>query len=293
MKKLIPILLAAAFLTACAGGAPADTAPGTQLRGAGRESAAVTETGFASTEVDSATAAPATTDPAESTAPDTTEPIPEYPAGEYVPEVFMYHLILDEPYSVYESLFVRPSELEAQIGVLDSLGYDYAFAEDYGIKARPTAILTFDDGYLDNYTEMFPILKRTGAKATVFLVKALVGTDGYLTEEQIREMSDSGLVSFQTHTVNHVELASLSAERIAAELSESIDYIESLTGREVRALAYPAGRYSDAAVAEVAKFVDFAYTTESPSAAASDPLLIPRWRIPRGYPVSAFRGIVE
>lgn len=286
MKKLLPLLLAAVLLTSC-GGAPntpaATDISSTEIGGAGRETEA--ETDVAAT-TEAATETDLATDPADTTAP-------VYPAGEYEPVVFMYHLILDEPYSVYENLFVRPSELEAQIGVLDSLGYDYAFAEEYGVKDRPTAILTFDDGYLDNYTEMFPILKRTGAKATVFLVTSLVGTDGYLTEAQIREMSASGLVSFQTHTVSHLELAAMSPARIAEEMEESIEYIESLTGKEVTALAYPAGRYSDVALAEVAKYVDFAYTTESPSAAdASDALLIPRWRIPRGYSIGAFENIV-
>lgn len=298
MKKLLSLLLAAILLTSC-GGSPntpaATDISSTEFGGAGRETADAAD--VAATTEEATSAETVVTEGATETAPDT-DPAhttaPVYPAGEYEPVVFMYHLILDEPYSVYENLFVRPSELEAQIGVLDSLGYDYAFAEEYGVKDRPTAILTFDDGYLDNYTEMFPILKRTGAKATVFLVKSLVGTDGYLTEDQIREMSRSGLVSFQTHTVSHLELAAMSPDRIAREMEESIEYIEGLTGKEVTALAYPAGRYSDAALAEVAKYVDFAYTTESPSAVdVGNPLLIPRWRIPRGYSVTAFENIVK
>lgn len=308
MKKFALILMLSLLLGSCGnpGITPnntADTDPA-EIDGAGRVTAtaesADTDTLPAPSPSDTAEAD--TTDIADSTEPaapqgsgqqSQTDTPPTYPEGDYEPKVFMYHLILDEPYSIYEDLFVRPSELEEQIGILDSLGYDYAFAEDYGIKPRPTAILTFDDGYEDNYTEMFPILKKTGAKATVFLATSLVGTDGYLTETQIREMSASGLVSFQSHTVSHCELSSMSADRIASELKNSIDYIESLTGQKVRALAYPAGRYSDAAVAEVSKYVDFAYTTKSPSnTPSSDALLLPRWRISRGCSAASFRSIV-
>lgn len=297
MKKLA-VLLAVVLLASCAA-APADQ-PLPPVWGAGRVTADVT-CGEPLQSCDTSEA-PVTSVTADASDTSDTTDLPNVEEGEdtlpsqgeYLPAVFMYHLILEEPYSVYESLFVRPSELEAHIGVLDSLGYDYAFAEEYGKKDRPTAILTFDDGYEDNYTEMFPILKRTGAKATVFLVKSLVGTAGYLTEDQIREMSRSGLVSFQSHTANHVELAALSAEQIKKELTLSVEYIESLTGKKVTALAYPAGRYSDAAVAEVGKYITFAYTTESPNSAKGDsPLLIPRFRVSRGCSAAAFRGMAE
>lgn len=219
---------------------------------------------------------------------------PQVPAGEYEPIVFMYHLILDEPYSVYENLFVRPSEFESQLAILNSLGYRYAFADEYGTFEYPTAMITLDDGYEDNYTEMFPILKKAGAKATVFLATSLVGTDGYLTEDQIREMAGSGLVSFQSHTVDHGELTYYDADGIADQITRSAEYIESLTGKKVTAFAYPAGRFNDFVLAETAKHVRFAYTTESPSARSvvSD-LAIPRYRVPRGYPDSAFREIAE
>lgn len=229
------------------------------------------------------------------TEPRTDAPSVDAPKGDYEPLVFMYHLILEEPYSPYEGLFVRPSEFKAQLGILSSLGYRYAFADEYNAHSEyPTAILTFDDGYEDNYTEMFPLLKEANAKATVFVATSLVGTPGYLTEAQIKEMAASGLVRFESHTVSHVEIGNQSAQFIEREMTQSAAYIEGLTGCPVRAMAYPAGSFSDAAMAQVGKYVDFAYTTQSPSNRTSDsPLAIPRIRINRGYPESAFRSICE
>ena len=218
----------------------------------------------------------------------------EAPCGEYAPLVFMYHLILDEPYSPYEGLFVRPSEFSAHLEALNELGYRYEFAENYSESFEyPTAIITFDDGYEDNYTEMFPILRQLGGKATVFLATSLVGTPGYLTEEQIKEMSDSGLVSFQSHTVAHVDLSYQSADFIERDTKDAISYIEGLTGRAVHSMAYPAGSFNETVMDAVGKYVDLAYTTEAPSArSVNSPLAIPRIRINRGVSKEAFLVII-
>lgn len=239
------------------------------------------------------------TEPPITEAPPITEPeIPSVSlplsAGNYEPKVFMYHLILDEPYSIYEALFVRPKEFESHLDVLNSMGFTYIFAEEYGKYDRPTVILTFDDGYEDNYTNMFPLLKEKGAKATVFLVKNLVGTDGYLTEAQIKEMSESGLVSFQTHTVSHLALGEMTEERVEYELSESISYIEGLTGRKVGALAYPGGSFSDTALSVAKRYVNFAYCSRSPNSYKADNmLLIPRYYARRGCSPESFGAMAQ
>ncbi len=205
----------------------------------------------------------------------------------------MYHLILDDVYSVYEALFVRPSEFEEHLTVLDELGYEYLFAEEWRMTDKPSVIITLDDGYEDNYTNMFPILKAHGAKATVFLVTDLIDTAGYLTRDQIKEMSASGLVSFQCHTAHHRDLSYQSADELRADFTESVEIIQSLTGKSVRALAYPAGSYNDTVLSVVPEFFDFAYTTKSPNSITEyTPHTVPRHYIARGYGREAFLGFV-
>ena len=255
----------------------------------------------------------ADTEPAETQPPETevaTEPVTEeatesatetedsvkvdVPVGSFEPEALMYHLILDEVFSVYEALFVRPSEFEAHLTLLDELGYEYLFAEEWRITETPSVIITLDDGYVDNYTNMFPILKAHGAKATIFLVSNLVNTDGYLTSAQIKEMSDSGLVSFQCHTANHVDLAHLSAEGVREEFSESVRFIEALTGKPVISLAYPAGSFNDTVLSVVPEFFDYCYTTKSPNSTPEyTPYTVPRHYIARGYGREAFSSFVR
>lgn len=232
-------------------------------------------------------------------APDTSATVESTPAqvvvptAQYAPKTLMYHLILEEVYGPYEKLFVRPSEFETHLTVLDELGYEYLFAEEWRMTDKPSVIITLDDGYEDNYTEMFPILKAHGAKATVFIVTDLIGTDGYMTREQIAEMSRSGLVSFQCHTAHHRDLSYQSADALHADFKESVGIIEGITGKPVKALAYPAGSYNDTVLAVAAEYFSFAYTTKAPAYTPSyTPYTIPRYYIARGYGADVFKGFV-
>jgi len=242
------------------------------------------------------TTVPETTE-AEPTEPIVTEPSVtpvDPPVGSYRPKALMYHLILEEVYGPYENLFVRPSEFELHLTILDELGYEYLFAEEWRVTERPSVVITLDDGYEDNYTEMFPILKAHGAKATVFIVTDLIGTDGYMTRDMIREMSESGLVSFQCHTAHHRDLSYQSADALRADFDSSCAIIKDITGKDVRALAYPAGSFNDTVLAVAGEYFDFAYTTKSPSSTPDyTNLTVPRYYIARGYGRSTFTSFVK
>ena len=157
------------------------------------------------------------------------------------PVVLMYHLVLDEPYSDNHSLFVRPLEFEKQLAYLAEEGYNFLFADQYSACNVKSVILTFDDGYDDNYSNVLPLLKKFNAKATIFLAADCIGRPGYLAEDQIVEMQQSGLISFGSHTMSHQDLSSLTNNEIHYELSNSKAEIERITGKTVTALSYPYG----------------------------------------------------
>lgn len=230
----------------------------------------------------------------ESTAVPTVSYTPSYPTSNGIaPIAFMYHLILDEPYSSLESLFVRPSELEGQIQALTEAGYTFIFADEYDRYDKKTVIMSFDDGYLDNYTEMFPIIKKYNAKVTVFMISAYIGGADYLTKDMIREMSASGLVSFQSHTHRHINVTAADNETLRNEFETSKREIKDLTGREVKALCYPTGAYNQNAMAVASEYFDFAYTTVSAvSTAGYDLMSLPRFRVSRGLSKGYFASIL-
>lgn len=203
--------------------------------------------------------------------------------GEYSPISLMYHSINETPFTSLTGLFVRPSEFEDHLKTLDSLGYTYIFADEFACSDTPSVMLTFDDGYTDNYTDMFPILKKYNAKATIFMVTSAIDCPGYLTSEQIKEMADSGLVRFASHTHNHRSLTSMSEADIRAEFEQSKQILAELTGYETNAICYPGGSVSDAITLIAEEYFYFGYTTVNSSYTFDcDPMLIPRIRVSRG-----------
>jgi len=229
-----------------------------------------------------------TTNPVSDTQPVTepveTEPEYEIPLGiTYNPCVLMYHLVLDEPYSSLTDLFVKPSDFEAQIVDMISNGYQFMFADEYHKTDVPTAIITFDDGYTDNYTEAFPILQKYGVKATVFMITDAIDQTNYLTSAQMKEMYDSGLVRFGSHTKNHLETDSLDEASLRYQIESSNQRIFEVTGQDrVDSFCYPAGSYNDAAMNICSQYYKFAFTTESPNKTTESSFMnIPRYRVKR------------
>ena len=207
----------------------------------------------------------------------------EYSESGELPTALMYHLIMETPYNDYSALFVRPDDWDEQLTALTEAGCTFLFANDYRRTEGKSVIVSFDDGYEDNYTTMFPILKAHGAKASVFLISDMIGTPGYLTEDQIREMAQSGLVYFGCHTASHCNLATISENAVRKEYTRSIKKIEELTGQPCNALAYPAGKYNDTVIEITKEFFDFAYLARNTvSDEGITPFTIPRVYVSRG-----------
>lgn len=209
--------------------------------------------------------------------------------------VLYYHLINDNLYGPYPSMFVSPGEFDKQMNYLKSNGYTVIGLDEIEQAARyaKPVIITFDDGYEDNYTNAYPILKKYNFKATVFLISSFMGKPGYLNEGQIHEMQD--LISFQSHTITHSYLTRLSAEEVDHELAESKRVIEALTGDRVDALAYPIGDYNQQVIEITRRYYKYAvlmvpggfYHT------GDDPYQIKRLNIQRGMTVDDFARKIQ
>ena len=166
------------------------------------------------------------------------------PTGIRMP-VLMYHEVSDDLFGI-ESLFVSPDNMRSQLQYLYDAGYDPIFFSDlcHLSDYDKPVLLTFDDGYIGNYTQLFPLLREFNMKATIFVITGLLNTPNYLTDEMVKEMSDSGLVSIQSHTVNHAYLGEISYEEQEYELRQSYFDITRLTGKPPYVLSYPTGSHN-------------------------------------------------
>ncbi|MCL1858527.1 MAG: polysaccharide deacetylase family protein [Oscillospiraceae bacterium] len=180
--------------------------------------------------------------------------------------VLMYHTSSENNPGALAELYVKPSEFEKQIQYLADNGFTFCTFDDYYNlnNIDKPVFITFDDGYKANYTEIYPILQKYNAKITLFLTINNIAAEDF-TVEMIREMSDSGLVKFESHTLTHPDLAIISTNetRLTNELENSKIQIEEITGNPVLAIAYPAGHYNDTVIEKSKEFYSFGLLASS------------------------------
>jgi len=224
------------------------------------------------------------------------EPEPADLVSKNIP-VLMYHTSLENNPGGLAELYVKPSEFEKQIIYLAENGFTFCTFDDYYNlnNIDKPVFITFDDGYRENYTEIFPVLQKHNAKITLFLTLSSV-TDANLTRAMIAEMSESGLVKFESHTNTHPSLVSISSNetRLISELRDSKIAIEEITGKPVLALAYPNGEFNDIVKEKTKEFYLFGLRKDLGMHNTDFDLYeIRRFRINRSSSLEAFIKIVN
>lgn len=229
------------------------------------------------------------------------------------PPFLLYHKIdLPTPDVRIRGAYTAPRRFARQISYLLKKGFSFYTASELidiyktrGEFPALSAAITFDDGWKDNYTNAFPILKKFGVKATVFLVPSCIGqttakvtADGegaraHLSETDILEMAGGG-IEFGSHSLNHKLFHQISDREIEFEVTESKKAIENLLQKECRVFAYPAGFFTGYAqnAIERAGFAA-AFSTVYGAAETTDLFALNRIEILRrdGYPFQFARKI--
>lgn len=161
--------------------------------------------------------------------------------------ILMYHSISDDDPN--NNLLVPPSMFEEQMAWLEAneftaMDLDEALdAMETGKVPKRPVVITFDDGYSDNYTSAFPSLKNHGLKATFFVITDGVDDGYYMSSEMLKEMQSNGM-SIQNHTANHLELDKLSREDAYDTIKRGQDFLRNNIGSDANYLCYPVGKYN-------------------------------------------------
>lgn len=193
--------------------------------------------------------------------------------------ILMYHSVSRD------GLFfcVRPAAFQKQMAYLARHHYRVVFLSELsryfsaGQIPPKTVAITFDDGYEDNYFEVFPVLRQYGFPATVFLTTGWVASADnkvgkqIMNREQIRQMHDSRLIDFQPHTVSHDKLNSLSKAAAAEEILGSKKFLDELLNKNCRFFAYPHGKFNEDTLAILRdNNFEFGLTTDKGLAGVND-----------------------
>ncbi|MDY6845383.1 MAG: polysaccharide deacetylase family protein, partial [Thermodesulfobacteriota bacterium] len=159
---------------------------------------------------------------------------------------------------------------------------------------QESVIITFDDGWANNYTHAFPILKKLNLTATLFVISDFVCHPQYVDWYQLREMNKEG-ISIQSHTRTHRPLSELLTHEIQYELEESKKEIEDHLGVVVDFLSMPQG-IKDHRVIKIAQVVGYkAICTSEPGFIHShgNPTILKRINISDSYQISTFKRIIQ
>ncbi len=218
------------------------------------------------------------------------------PPEGYRAPILMYHGVGDDTWTTPE-LFVRTQELEEQLRWLLEEGWTPVWFSNlkHADQIPKPVLLCFDDGWSDNYTQLFPLLQKYRVKATLLIVAGTVGwSERVLSWEQLREMQDSGLVELQCHSLYHSDLDSLDRAQQEEELCWSKLELMRHLGRIPYVIAYPRGRENADTLAICREEYRFGLKMGGPVyVTGADPLTICRIGIPRGLSLEEFAARLE
>jgi peptidoglycan/xylan/chitin deacetylase (PgdA/CDA1 family) len=224
------------------------------------------------------------------------QPLRPAPAAVEIPIMLYHHVV---PGGGSPVLYVTPGGFEQQLQFLQSNGYqsvsfaDLANCLEYGtpLPERPV-ILSFDDGWENQYQYAFPLLQKYGFAGTFYVVSGYIDHQNFMTTEQLKTMMAAGMV-IGGHSHTHPALAGIGSGRLHDEIAGSKAWLEDRLGVAIDSFAYPYGSYSSATVAAVkaAGYRTARTVDTSTHAAANNLALLPA--VLYSQYVNHYRGNVE
>jgi peptidoglycan/xylan/chitin deacetylase (PgdA/CDA1 family) len=156
--------------------------------------------------------------------------------------VLVYHTISSPPEPLLGEIDISPQRFARQLRWLATWRDVAPLFETLKVGGRHRLIaITFDDGYRDNLTVALPLLETFGLPMTLFVTAGFLDQEGYLSEEELREISRHPLITIGAHGLWHRHFNRLPPDEARFELVESRRRLEEVIGKKIDLMAWPFG----------------------------------------------------
>ncbi|MFA7654163.1 MAG: polysaccharide deacetylase family protein [Candidatus Magasanikbacteria bacterium] len=162
--------------------------------------------------------------------------------------ILMYHQIRSSKFNDYYS--VSPQIFEQQMQWLQDNDYEVISYTEFYLALTSSStlpdksvVLTFDDGYRNQYTQALPILQKFGYPAIFFPYTRAIGKRTFMTYDMLRDLQMAGM-EIGSHSVSHKRMIKLTYEQMFYEAADSKRVLEKYLDESVNFFAYPYGLYN-------------------------------------------------
>ncbi|MDP3803956.1 MAG: polysaccharide deacetylase family protein [Candidatus Omnitrophota bacterium] len=204
----------------------------------------------------------------------------------YVVPILMYHSI--DYNDKASKLSVSPESFARQMEFLYKNHYNVIplekaipYIQKRQKPPRKTIAITLDDGLSNNYLYAYPVLKKYNIPAAIFVIVNRVGGPGFLSWDQIKEMSDSGIVTIGSHTRAHFWLLGSDERFLKDEVVGSKNILEEKLGKKVGLFCYPMGAFDEKSKKAVKDAGYVCAVSTNPKSGPTDIYAIKRVKISR------------
>lgn len=219
-----------------------------------------------------------------------------------IPPVVMYHRVdaWSPGDSVSHRLTVSPVQFEGELRDIRRIGLRTIGIDELvrdaqrGASPQRAVLITFDDGYSDQFRYAFHILQRYGDRAVFFINSGSIGTPRHLTWPEVETMAKAGM-SIECHGVDHVDLGASTLAEQTYEIDRCVRMLQAHLHESVLAFAYPSGDFDAQTIGlERQAGVLFGFTTDTRfQFDARSPFQIARLRVVNGIDDAYFAALLE
>jgi len=193
----------------------------------------------------------------------------------------------------YVRYILPRASFQSQVNWLRQSGWrGLSVSEALNFSNEKSVAITFDDGCETDLMAAAPTLKEAGFNATFYVTAGPIGQPGYLSPEQLRELSSLGF-EIGCHSMTHSYLDELDQAALKREISDSGKQLEDLIGKRIEHFSCPGGRYNAQTIAVVreAGYRSMATSHARPNSPSRDSFLLGRVAILRGFDSASFEKV--